>query len=359
MSTYEESGVNVSLGDKCSEIAYSKAKQTFSSREGMIGAPRIDDGGFTGALDMGDYYLVQNDDGVGSKMQIAEKCGKFDTLGYDLLAMVVDDAVCVGAEVISMTNTLDVHHVDPNVTEALMEGLKRACLEQKVVVPGGEIAELPSMINGFVWNATAVGIVKKDKMIKGDKVKEGDVIIGLYSPGFRSNGFSLVRHVLEKKFGENWHNEPYDQQISWGEKVLTPCVIFHDFILSMHGRFNDEATVEIKGVVHITGGGIPGNITRLTKKQNLGVKLDNLFPADDEILKLQEYGQVSDEEAYKTWNMNNGMMLVVDEAEAGKVHQAAKNYGLISQNVGCVTSDPSVQLISQGFFNKGQLIKFS
>jgi len=109
MATYEESGVNIKMGDKCSGIAYQAAKRTFPGRLGMVGEPLIDEGGFSGALDMGDYYLVQNDDGVGSKIQIAEMIGKYDTLGYDLIAMVSDDAVCVGAETISVTNTLDVN----------------------------------------------------------------------------------------------------------------------------------------------------------------------------------------------------------------------------------------------------------
>ena len=106
MATYEESGVNIDLGDKCSAIAYAAAKRTFPGRKGMIGEPLINEGGFSGALDMGDYYLVQNDDGVGTKIAVAEMMGKYDTMGYDLVAMVADDAVCLGAETISITNTL-------------------------------------------------------------------------------------------------------------------------------------------------------------------------------------------------------------------------------------------------------------
>lgn len=350
MATYEESGVNISLGDKCSEIAYNKAKETFASRRGMIGAPKIDDGGFTGMLDMGDFYLVQNDDGIGTKMIIADLCEKYDTMGYDLLAMVVDDAICVGAEVISVTNTLDVNQVDAEVSEELMEGLKRAAIQQKVVIPGGEIAELSSMINGNVWNSTAVGVVKKDKVIDGSKIAAGDIVIGLSSQGFRSNGYSLIRHILKEAFGENWHQEKYDESITWGKKMLTPSLIYHDFLLSLHGRFDEEASVKLKGLVHVTGGGLPGNLPRLVKKKGLGMKLDNLPAPHPEMLKLQELGKVTDDEAYKTWNMGVGMCVVVSREEAEKVLNTASEQGFKAQQIGEVVDEPGIQLTSQGFY---------
>jgi len=204
MATYEEAGVNIELGNKCSAIAYQAAKNTFIGRKGMIGEPMLDEGGFAGAMDMGDFYLIQNDDGIGTKMMIAERINKLDTMGFDLLAMVADDAICVGAETISMTNTLDVNKVDEEKIAALMTGLETAALEQKVVVPGGEIAELGAMVNGYVWNATAVGIVEKNKIIDGSSIEVGDKVIGLKSAGFRSNGFSLVRHVLQESLGDAW-----------------------------------------------------------------------------------------------------------------------------------------------------------
>lgn len=157
MATYEESGVNIEKGDKCSAIAYAAAKETFVGRKGLIGEPVLEEGGFTGALDMGDYYLVQNDDGVGTKIIIAEQINKLDTLGYDLLAMVADDAVCVGAEPISVTNTLDVNKADEEKVRALMTGLKKAALEHKIVIPGGEIAELGALVTGYVWNHDLCG----------------------------------------------------------------------------------------------------------------------------------------------------------------------------------------------------------
>lgn len=313
MSTYEQSGVNIALGDKCSHIAYDAAKKTFIGRKNMIGEPVIIEGGFSGALDMGDYYLVQNDDGVGTKMMVAEMLGKYDTMGYDLIAMVSDDAICLGAEPISVSNTLDVDKVNENKVSALMEGLKTAALEHKIVIPGGEIAELKNLANGYIWNATCMGIVEKNKIITGENVKPGDKIIGLESLGFRSNGFSLVRYILAEKFGPDWVHQKYDEKITWGEMVLTPCKIYCSTILEMHGRYKERPKVELKGVAHITGGGLYGNLPRILKKTGLKYKINNLPEPQEMMKKIIEIGRVSEEEAYSTWNMGVGMVLISND----------------------------------------------
>ncbi|MBT4917163.1 phosphoribosylformylglycinamidine cyclo-ligase [Candidatus Peregrinibacteria bacterium] len=332
MATYADSGVDIEKGDAASKVAYDNAKKTFASRKGMIGEPLQDDGGFTGALDMGDFLLVQNDDGVGTKIEVAERIGKFDTMGYDLVAMVADDAACIGAETISLSNTLDVNKVDEKKIEALMGGLEKACLEHKIVVPGGEIAELGEMVNGYVWNSTAIGIVGKDKLIKGDNIKEGDKIIGLKSEGLRSNGFSLVRYILKEAFGEDWYHEKYDDTKNWGEAVLTPSKIYSSAILEMHGRHGEEAKAELKGIVHVTGGGIPGNITRVLKKSGLGAKLDNLPEPHEVIKKLMELGNVAKDEAYKTWNMGVGMILISNDVD--KIEEICKSHGIEMDVIG-------------------------
>ncbi|MDA1060667.1 MAG: phosphoribosylformylglycinamidine cyclo-ligase [bacterium] len=328
MATYEESGVNIDLGDKCSKIAYEAAKATFPGRRGKIGEPVLGEGGFAGLLDMGEFYLVQNDDGVGTKIQIAEAIGKYDTLGYDLLAMVADDAICLGAEPISVSNTLDVDKVNPEKIEALMDGLKNAALEHKIVIPGGEIAELGNMVNGYLWNATCVAVVEKSKLITGKNIQKGDKIIGLHSVGLRSNGFSLVRHILSEKFGKDWHSEKFNDSKTWGEATLTPSKIYASTILDMHGRYGEKPKVEIKGIAHVTGGGIYGNLNRISKNY----KLDNL-PAIPELMgKLMELGEVSEEEAYKTWNMGLGMILISNDVE--QIKEICGMYQITAQVIG-------------------------
>jgi phosphoribosylformylglycinamidine cyclo-ligase len=279
---------------------------------------------------MGDFYLLQNDDGVGSKIKIAEQIGKYDTLGYDLIAMVADDAVCMGAETISVTNTLDVDKVNEEKIQPLMEGLKEAALEHKIVIPGGEIAELGNMVNGYLWNATAVAIVEKNKLIRGEDIQSGDKIIGLRSDGFRSNGFSLVRYILKEKFGEKWASEKYNEDKSWGEATLVPSRIYSSAILDMHGRYKEEAKVNIKGVVHVTGGGIQGNLERILKGQK--ADLNNLPEPHEMMKKLIEIGNVSEEEAYKTWNMGVGMILISNDIE--KIEEICSNHNIEMQVIG-------------------------
>jgi phosphoribosylformylglycinamidine cyclo-ligase len=314
MTTYEEAGVNIEMGDACSRLAYNAAKATFAGRDGMIGAPATLEGGFSGALDMGDFFLVQNDDGVGSKSMIAEAIEKYDTLGWDLVAMVADDAICVGAEVISLSNTVDIEHVNAEQIGPMMEGLQAACLDQKIVVPGGEIAELPDQVIGFVWNSTAMGIVEKDKFIDGSKVVEGDVIIGLRSAGFRSNGFTLVRRILSDEFGSEWAHEPYGDGRTWGEVLLTPSVIYHRGLLKLLGAYGEARPVDVHGLVHVTGGGIHGNAERIVKG-DLKAEFTDLWEAHEPMKKLMEMGNVEEAEAYKTWNMGTGMLIVVSEAD--------------------------------------------
>ncbi len=319
MADYKEAGVDIVAGDNASKIAYKYARSTFVARAGMMGEPVSDEGSFAGLLDMGDFYLVQGDDGVGTKIEIAEKINKYDTLGYDLLAMVCDDAICLGAETISITNTLDTNKVDPIVIEQLMKGLAKACVEQKIVIPGGEIAEVGKSVNGNVWNATAVGIVAKDRVISGENISVGDKIIALYEPGFRSNGFTLVRYILETKFGKDVYNQVSPFGSSWGKAMLTPSTIYSSAILNLIGRFGSKRRFNIKGIAHITGGGILGNFNRILKRSGLGANFDNLFAPSKIVKEIQRIGEVAEEEAYKTWNMGNGMMLVVDPDDAESV----------------------------------------
>ena len=342
MATYKQSGVDIDLGDKCSEIAYNAAKGTFPSRKGMIAEPVLDEGGFTGMMDMGDYYLVQNDDGVGTKMAVAEKIKKFDTLGYDLVAMVADDAACVGAECISVSNTIDVNKLDEKIVTELMSGLQKAASEHNIIVPGGEIAELGDALNGWVWNATAVGVVEKHKVIRGTNIKPGDKIIGFDSNGFRSNGLSLVRFVLKEKFGENWAFEKYDDTKNWGEAVLAPSIIYSSLVMDLHERFKQQEITEVKGVVNVTGGGIPGNIVRVLKKSHVGAKLHSLPEIPEMMKKLIEYGNVPMEDAYRTWNMGVGMIMICNDVD--KVQEVCNKRGIKMYVIGEVTADEKIDI---------------
>jgi phosphoribosylformylglycinamidine cyclo-ligase len=321
MSTYKDSGVDVSAGDLSSSIAYKYAKTTFDSRSGLFGTPVILDGGYAGLIDLGEFYLVQNDDGIGTKSMVAESVGTYETLGYDLLCMVADDAVCLGAEVISITNTIDTNKVKPEIIEQMMKGLAEACIEQKILIPGGEIGELPDLANGITWNAAAVGVLEKSKLITGSDIKAGDSLIALPSHNFRSNGLSLARFILNKHFGKKWPNVPFDQNRTWGELVLRPSIIYHNSLLNIIGRYKHERKFEIKGISHITGGGIVGNLPRILKKSGLGANVEYDYSHVPESMRaLIELDQLDINEAIHTWNMGIAMILVTDKPDELKKH---------------------------------------
>ncbi len=314
--TYADSGVDTTKGDIASKAAYNNAKKTFSSRKGRIGEPFEFDGGFAGALDMGHYLLIQNDDGTGSKSEVAELTGQFDNIGEDLCAMVADDAICVGAEMISLTNTFDLPAIDPEVIESMTASLAKACAAQRIVIPGGEIAEVPGATKKIVWNATGVGIVKKEKFITGKTIQSGQSVIGLKDPMLRSNGFSLARKVLENELGENWHNTSYDQTHTWGQILLTPSKVFHRLLLdAVLGDFDSERKFTVHGIAHITGGGIPGNINRILPP-SVGVELNNLHEPHPAIKKIYEIGNLEETECYRTWHSGTAMMLIVEKTDA-------------------------------------------
>ena len=318
---YAQAGVNIAAGDAASHLAGKLAATTFAGRKGKIGKPVKLPGGFAGALDFGDFYIVTCDDGTGTKMAVAEAMNKFDTLGYDLAAMVVDDAVCLGAEVISVSNTLDCPKVDKKIVGELLKGLAKACREQNIVIPGGEIAEVGQTVTGLVWNATAIGIVEKKKIIDGSKIKPGDVVISLKENGLRSNGFSLARYILQKKFGKNcFHRKlaPGKDPGSgkkWGELLLTPSKIYHSAILDLVGRYKQKAKVKVKGIVHVTGGGIAGNLPRVFRNKKLGAYLPKLWRPAKWIQELIRLGNVSETESREVWNLGNGMLIIVNSKD--------------------------------------------
>ena len=344
MTTYRESGVDQTKGDSASSVAYKHAMATFASRKGMIGEAVEDEGGFAGLLDMGDFYLVQNADGTGSKMSIALALKKYDTLGADLVAMVADDAICCGAEVIALTNTLDVPSADQKIIDGLMKSLAKYCSEQRIVIPGGEIAQVPGSVSEYVWNATSVGIVSKKSVLRPSEIKPCDAVLALKSAVARSNGFSLIRKILTDKFGKDWVHAPWKNGKSWGEITLTPSIIYHDALLSLLGRYGEERVVNVKGLAHVTGGGIPGNLPRILKHAGVGADLTNLWMPNEALVDLIKLGNVPLLDAYETWNMGTGMFAVVEAKDVQHTIELLKKKGINAVQAGLITEDPVLKL---------------
>lgn len=340
-SKYARAGVNIAAGDAASSAAGRLAATTFTGRAGRIGAPVRLPGGFAGALDFGNFYVVTCDDGTGTKMAVAEATGNFSGIGADLVAMVADDAVCLGAEVISVSNTLDCQKVEKKTVEALLTSLAKACRTQKIVIPGGEIAEVGKTVNGLVWNATAIGVVAKKQLITGEKIRPGDAVLALQEKGLRSNGFSLARYILQKAYGKGWEKQKFGAK-TWGQWLLTPSTIYHAAILSLVGRFGEKAALPIHGVVHVTGGGIPGNLPRLFRDKKLGAHLPDLWPVPPFVAELIRLGKVSAEEAREVWNLGNGMLVVLPPQHAAAAIQLLKKAGVAARLAGEINASGKI-----------------
>ena len=282
-----KSGTDIALGDRCSRVAYAWAKKTFPLRAGRPGATvAAEDGGFANLVEFEGIRIGMTSDGIGTKIEIAERLGLYDTLGHDLVAMVVDDLAANGITPTGISNILDVDYLNEEVVDQLMKGLHEAAVTADIVVTGGEIAELGNRISGwgtgmhFNWCSTAIGTLPPGmNPIDGRGIAEGDLIVALQSRGFRSNGFSLLRKLLSEAFGDNWHSQAWCGR-SWGEILLTPSLIYAPLI----SRLLDH-TPDITGIVHVTGGGVRGNLSRVLAPSGTGAILDDLHVPHDFMLE--------------------------------------------------------------------------
>lgn len=338
------SGLDINLGNLCSKDAFNWAKSTFANRNNKAGEIALKvDGAFSNMLIFGKERLGIASDGIGTKIELAERTGIYHTLGYDLVAMVIDDLATAGFEPTSISNIIDVDRLDREIINSLMQGLTEASNFCGISITGGEIAELGNRINGygsrmhFNWCSTAIGILPKelDGPIDGSKIAPGQAVIALRSRGFRSNGFSLIRRTMQQAFGEDWHQAPYNESQTWGEVLLTPCLIYSPLIQA----WIQQDQLQITGAAHITGGGIFENFDRALKTNGFGAQLDNLFEPLEMMQKLQALGNIANEDAYLYWNMGNGMLVVLPEEQADTALATAQKMGYLAQKAGHIIEE--------------------
>ena len=295
---------------------------------GSPGAPVDLPGGFGGLVEFGDNYLALATDGVGSKLSIATKLGQWAGVGIDCMAMNVNDLLCVGAEPIAFVDYIAVPKPDPEVHAAIGASLAEACKRARVTLAGGETASLPGIVTELDLSGTALGWLPKGAEITGANLKEGDVLIGLPSSGVHSNGYSLVRHVMSH-CGADWSDiAPFAVEdnrverfakgdITLGEVFLNPTRIYCDPVVDL---IQDGPCVSssIHAICHVTGGGL-SNLLRL--HDSLGWDINNPLPVLPEFNWIQENGNVSDREMYRTFNMGCGMIIAVDPLVADDVYE--------------------------------------
>jgi len=318
MTTYEQSGVNIEAGYEVVKRVRKLARSTF-----IPGV--VSDIGFFGgcfAIDKKNI-LVSGVDGVGTKLKLAFMMNKHDTVGIDLVAMNVDDVVCCGAKPLFFLDYIGCHKINPDVMEQILTGIAKGCKLAGCALIGGETAELSDLYTEDEYDLAgfAVGLVLKKKIIDGSKIKTGDVIIGLASSGLHSNGYTLARKVFFTDAGLSVDENLKGLDKSLGEELLTPTRIYTKSILSLIKK------VKVKGIAHITGGGLPENAARLLPKGTKAV-IDRFSWKPPAIFGLlQLYGKISKDEMFKSFNMGVGMVVVVSKKDANKAIKVLESCG--------------------------------
>lgn len=315
--TYSGAGVDITKGNQAVELMKPLVKSTF--RKEVV----TDLGGFGGLFALAkDQYeepiLVSGTDGVGTKLKIAFEVGKHDTIGIDAVAMCVNDVLVNGAEPLFFLDYLAVGKCEPEQVAAVVTGVAEGCRQAGCALIGGETAEMPGFypVGEYDVAGFTVGIVDKKKMIDGSKICPGDVVLGLPSTGVHSNGFSLARKVLLEHAGLDMKEEIPTLGATLGETLLTPTKIYVKTILELIQK------AEIKGMAHITGGGLLENIPRVLP-EHCQVQIDSMtWPALPIFQLIQEKGNVEKREMFRTFNMGIGFVLLCDAANAEKVKAA-------------------------------------
>lgn len=294
--TYAGAGVDI---DARGRFVETLIRQFRSSRRKNIGI-----GHFAGAVHFGNSLLTLACDGVGSKIMIARAMGRWETVGIDCVAMNVNDTVCIGARPVALVDYIALPSVDLSAAAPIGKGLNAGAMESGAPIVGGEVAVLPDMVKEMDISATCLGIVPAGRAVTGQRIREGDAIIGLPSSGVHSNGFTLIRRILESS--NISLDEPFGRG-KLGTELLKPTSIYVKEIM----RLLRKTTVH--GIAHITGGGFR-NIVRLKKTVKFTIESLPRVPAIFDFISKE--GKVEDREMFQTFNMGTGMVIVVPQHEA-------------------------------------------
>jgi len=302
-------------------------------QKGEFGAPVPLPGGFGGIIEFGENRLALATDGVGSKLMIANDLRKYQGVGIDCVAMNVNDLLCVGAEPIAFVDYIAVPKTDPATHAIIGASLAEACKRAKITLAGGETATLPGIVTELDLSGTALGWFPKGDEITGENLEAGDVIIGLPSSGIHSNGYTLVRAILERSGCSLIEKAPFNPEhphrnierfeegdITLGEILLNPTRIYVDPLINLIKDCRDGIgpckISDLRAMAHITGGGL-SNLLRL--HDSLGWHIDSPLPILPEFLWLANNGSVNDREMHRTFNMGMGMTIAVNKDAADSV----------------------------------------
>lgn len=332
-SKYSEAGVDIDKGNRFVE----KIKEVVATthQRGVLN----DIGGFSSlfAIDTEKYkqpVLVTSTDGVGTKLAVAQMCGKHDTIGIDLVAMCVNDIVVGGATPLCFLDYFSMGKLEIDVASEIVEGIAEGCRQAKCSLVGGETAEMPGLYKTGEYDLAGftVGIVNRDQIIDGSGIRVGNTIIGLRSNGLHSNGFSLVRKICFQDLQLTVDSRVEELDATLGEELLKPTRIYVQAVLNVLKSY------PINGMVHNTGGGFIDNIPRILPKGCKAV-IDRTSWAEQPIFDfLKRHGKISQEEMYRTFNMGIGLLAIVAEEQADDIIQRFEALGEVPYRIGRIES---------------------
>lgn len=329
VETYAGAGVDITAGELAVERI--KAKVQSTSRPEVIGG--LGAFGALFAFDAGKYerpVLVSSTDTVGTKAVVARQARRLNTIGIDLVAMSVDDIACHGAEPLFFLDCIMVGKLDPDEVDQLVEGVVRGCLTAGCALVGGEMAELPGVIERGKFDLVgfAVGVVERDRLVTGEHVKPGDRLVGLPSDGLRCNGYSLARRILLERDrlplqGPAWPGAEH----SLGEELLKPSIIYAPAITAL------ARELPVKGLAHITGGGLRDNLARALSPYCDARVQRKSWEAPRIFSEIESRG-VSRDEMERTFNLGIGMVAIVSPEDSDRCHEILRAAGHGSIDIG-------------------------
>ena len=331
INSYKDSGVDKEEGYKAVELMKKNVLKTHNK------SVLTNLGSFGAMYELGQYknpVLISGTDGVGTKLEIAMKQKKYDTVGIDCVAMCVNDVLCHGAKPLFFLDYLAVGKNYPEQVEQIVEGVAEGCVQAGCAIVGGETAEMAGFYEDGEYDIAGfcVGAQEKELLLSTENTKPGQIVIGLPSSGVHSNGFSLVRKIL--KDNNIGLNEEFNGS-TVGETLLTPTKIYVKEVLKVLEE------VKVAGIAHITGGGFHENLPRALK-DGLGMKIDKSSYELPEIFKyLQEKGKIDEEEMYHIFNMGVGMALIVNKEDVDKTLSLIDNAFVLGE----VTDESGIKIV--------------
>lgn len=344
--TYKEAGVDIDAGAKEVELIKESVKETYI--DGVLG----DLGGFGGLFSLKHEWsdepvLVSGTDGVGTKLRLAIDLGIHDTIGQDCVAMSVNDVLVQGAKPLFFLDYIATGKLEPKLMADIVKGVANACKESGCALLGGETAEMAGFYQEGDYDVAgfAVGIVDRKKLITGETISEGDVILGIPSTGIHSNGYSLVRK-LEKENHWDLKKVYPDFDKSLGEVLLTPTRLYPKVVLPLLSH------IDIKGMVHITGGGFYENIPRILPEGTAVVIDGDSWPVLPIFPFLKKEGNIDAHEMYRTFNCGIGMLLILNQEDADKAMDILSEQGEKIYRIGYVTKGKKEVTITGGLFHE-------